>query len=119
MTMPEYDEECDCALCKQLRERGIPTKLKAKGSASVRSQRDFIEHMATLFQTIDTAVYSAQILCDNKGHRGSVCLNKDEPVCSFRSEWIGSISICKLHSIRMLLGEHFEQHDIPQVELKE
>ena len=32
MTMPEYDEECDCALCKQLRERGTLTKRYRKGA---------------------------------------------------------------------------------------
>ena len=116
MTMPEYDEECDCDLCKQLRERGIPTKLKAKGSASVRSQISTKDQMDVLFKKIENLVYAAEVAChsisDNEYH---CALGKE---CSFKNLTNQYFS-CRIDSMRSVMGEHPEQHDIPQVELKE
>ena len=85
---------------------------------SVRSQRSFHEHMKTLYQTIDTLVYAGMIACAKECAanqwecKGYDCPfrkgNRDEPT---PPDW------CKLKSLRSILGEHFQQSDIKEVEL--
>ena len=78
---------------------------------SVRSQRKFEESMATWLQNIDNSIYAAETLC--KPGRGSICKHKDRE-CAFKSKMFptGSLYICKLHSLRVLIGDHTPQHDI-------
>jgi len=116
MTMPEYDEECDCALCKQLRERSIPTKLKAKGSASVRSQISTKDQMDVLFKKIENLVYAAEVACHSiSDHEYHCALGRECPFKNIRNPYFS----CRVDSMRSVMGERPEQHDIPQVELKE
>ena len=70
---------------------------------SIRSQRSFTEHMKTLYQNIDTMVYASEIACKRE------C--KD---CPF-AIWNG----CKITEIRAIIGDHFPQGDIKEVELSE
>ena len=83
-----------------------------------RQKRSFQEHMKTLYQNIDTLIYSAEITCGVQKDYGSICKHKEHD-CPFKSKMFptGSLYICKLHSIRALLGEHFEQSDIKELEV--
>ena len=87
-------------------------------SQSVRDQRKFEESMATWLQNIDNNIYAAEILCGP--NPGSICQHKERE-CAFKSKWFpsGSLYICKLRSLRILIGNHTPQHDIEGVELSE
>ena len=76
---------------------------------SVRSQRSFQEHMKTIYQNIDTLVYAGEVACHNeKGYTN--CYG-----CAFyRGCIVGSNKCDKLRDI---IGEHFPQSDIKEVEL--
>ena len=85
---------------------------------SVRSQRSFSEHMKTLYQNIDTLVYAAEIQCGRQRDMGCICWRKEQD-CAFKSKMFteGQLYICKLHSIKSLIGDHYQQDDIGTVEL--
>jgi hypothetical protein len=85
---------------------------------SVRSQRSFTEHMQTLYQNIDTLVYAAEVACGKEGGSEYRCVGM---TCPFRvsHSGVGFYKSCKLEHMRIILGEHFPQHDIKTVELSE
>ena len=84
---------------------------------SVRSQRSFHEHMATIYQNIDTLVYAAEVTCpyykqmlEQRAHglREFFITPIDCIGCEFRK----TFDYCGLYEIRSSLGEHFPQSDI-------
>jgi len=74
--------------------------------------------MATWLQNIDNSIYAAEMLCG--WNPGSICQHKERE-CAFKSKMFttGSLYVCKLHSLRVLVGDHTPQHDIESVELAE
>lgn len=74
-------------------------------SKSIRHLRNFPEQMQSLFANIERSVYAAEITC-GKTNRGCICQHKDRD-CSFKSRMFngGEIFTCKLHSLRILVGE--------------
>lgn len=100
--------------------------MMTENSQSVRSQRSFQEHMRTLYQNIDTLVYAAEHTCprsnDLKKKHFSVphpelsCTLLDVPMeCPMRDY----NALCKIPKLRRLIGDHFPQDDIKEVELGE
>ena len=81
-------------------------------SQSIRSQRSFTEHMKTLYQGIDTMVYAAQISCANNPGEPRDCV-----VCPFNIRV--SEPICPVEQLRHIIGDHFPQGGIKEVELSE
>ena len=79
---------------------------------SVRFLRPFDDHMKNLYQQIDNAVYSALIRCDKKGVGLACCMPEQQ--CSFQAQGFDNrdVVICKAVRIRLVIGEHFEQHDV-------
>ena len=81
-----------------------------------RDSTKFGDKMARYHAAMENALYAAEIECNNP-HWGSICSFKDRE-CPFKGKLFseGAISVCKLRSYRVLLGDHVPQHDIPQVE---
>lgn len=80
---------------------------------SVRSQRSFTEHMKTLYQNIDTMVYASEIACANTADARDLCCDG----CTFVGK--KHPNLCIVMGIRSLIGDHFPQGDIKEVELSE
>jgi len=79
----------------------------------IRSQRPFQEHMQTLYQNIDNMTYAAEVSCNVSHDMGCICKRKEQD-CAFKSKMFpeGQLYLCKLHSLRSLIGDHTPQHDI-------
>ena len=89
---------------------------------SVRSQRSFAEHMKTLYQGIDTMVYAGEVACANTADARDLCCDE----CPFKNKhFYDSVPPehdthpCIVMGIRSLMGDHFPQGDIKEVELSE
>ena len=83
---------------------------------SVRSQRSFTEHMATLYQNIDTLVYAAEVACKDNSDGPYHCpLGKK---CAFKNPTDHMFS-CRIDSMRMVIGDHFPQGDIKELDVTE
>lgn len=78
---------------------------------SVRHLRTFQEQMYSLHSNIERALYAAEITC-GRVREGCICEFKDRD-CKFKSPMFtgGSMYICKLHSLRVLIGDTVVQHD--------
>jgi len=89
-------------------------------SKSVRSQRKFEDSMATWLKNIDNSIYAAEQLCGKIPKSGCICKHKERD-CGFKTKMFseGKLYICKLHSLRALIGDHTIQDDIVDVELGE
>lgn len=112
----------DCTTCEP-EQSGIGGAINHqhdcyKKPQSVRSQRSFQEQMQTLYQNIDNMVYAAEYACNKDCEKNQWQCSGFE--CAFRlgepnepthRNW------CKLISIREIIGDHFPQHDIKEVEL--
>jgi hypothetical protein len=82
-------------------------------SDSVRHTIAFSETMKRLHGEIERYLYSAEIVCGNLGDE--IC---KESECSFFRAPTKERPLfgCNLVTIRCTIGDHFEQHDIPQVQ---
>lgn len=68
--------------------------------------------MAKYFGEIDRLTYAAEIACPTTD-RGSICQNK-KLVCPFKAKMFanGELYVCKLRSLRVLIGDHIRQDDV-------
>ena len=79
---------------------------------SVRHLMPFAETMQKYHGMIDNATYAAEIMC---GNLGDGCKESECPF--FRAPTKEKPLIgCNLVTVRVAIGDHFEQHDIPGVQ---
>jgi len=86
-----------------------------KPTDSVRHLQTFADTMARYHGDIEGLVYASEILCLNP-NRGSICNHKDR-VCPWKSKMFanGELDVCRLRSIRVLIGDHVKQDDATEI----
>lgn len=84
-----------------------------KTSPLGRESMAFQDKMRKYHAEIERMVYAAEILCPTP-NRGSICHNKDHP-CPFKTKMFinTELYVCKLRSLRVLIGDHVKQDDVP------
>jgi len=84
-------------------------------SDSVRHLQSFTDTMARYHGDIERLVYASEILCPSPD-RGSICHHK-EHLCPWKSKMFanGELDVCRLRSIRVLIGDHVTQDDATEV----
>ncbi len=76
-----------------------------------RDSMRFREKMVKYHGEIERLVYAAEILCPENSIQCSPIAHR----CPFALRSLGRGWICGIHRIRGYIGDHIEQHDIPQV----
>lgn len=79
---------------------------------SVRHLQKWGDMMIKYHGEIERLVYAAEIACE-VSHKGSVCQASPDTVCPFKKASPCHIAICRLHSLRVLLGDHVKQDHLP------
>jgi hypothetical protein len=79
---------------------------------SVRHLQRVEDTMAKYHGQLDFYIYAAEIACPTTD-RGSICQNK-KLKCPFKSLMFanGELYVCRLRSMRVLMGEHVKQDDV-------
>lgn len=74
---------------------------------------DFAETMRKYHGEIERLVYAAEVLCPENSYQCSPLIH---PSCPFALQSMGKGFVCGIYRMRGYIGDHIEQHDIPQVE---
>ena len=77
---------------------------------SARHLQRWEDTMAKYHGQIEFFIYASEIHCPTT-NRGSICHHK-EKVCPFKAKFTTGLDVCRLRSIRVLIGDHIKQDDV-------
>lgn len=79
---------------------------------SARHLQRFEDTMVKYHGQLDFYIYAAEIACPTT-NRGGICHHKDS-VCPFKAKMFanGELHVCRLRSLRALIGDRVKQDDV-------